>query len=116
MYKIIVEDLSLKGFHGVFKEEKLIGNTFIFNLEVQLPWEESLENDSLDESIDYSKLIEIIIEENSLPSNLLENLAHRIVKRIYKEFGAELKVKLRLAKKTPPLKADLKSISVEIEQ
>ena len=116
MYKIIVEDLSLIGFHGVFKEEKKLGNTFIFNLEVQAPWEESLENDSLDESIDYAKLVEIIIEENSLHSNLLENLANRIVRRIYTEFASVLKVKLRLAKKNPPIKAEIKSISVEIEQ
>lgn len=115
-HKVIVNSLKLLGFHGVFEEEKLNGNTFEFNLEVSADLSKGMNSDEIADTINYATMIDVIESENKKASKLLESLASRIVKRLFSDFAEIDSLRLRIDKLNPPLKQELRSVGIEVEE
>ncbi len=77
--KIILKGLKFYGYHGVWPEEKRLGQWFEVDLELEGPFTQAAVHDRLEETLDYSRIyqdIRSLVEEQKF--NLLETLAARI--------------------------------------
>ncbi len=102
MLSIQLKDLKFKSFHGLYDQEKILGNNFIVNVCVKyLP-----ENDiikSLDETINYENIFEIVSQKMATPTELLETLVTEITQQIFDTFQLVNEVEISIAKQNPPI-------------
>ena len=94
--------ISLKGlkfwaFHGLYEEEKILGNWFFVDLEVEIK-SETISN--ISQTVDYGQLFEIIKNEMSIPCELLETLSEKILQKII-QFDSIKRVEISIQKQRP---------------
>lgn len=114
--KIILEDIKIYAYHGVLPEEAIIGNYYLINAELYADLEKASETDDLSDTINYAEINEIIHQEMQIRSKLLEHVIGRIIKRIEVAFPQITSVKIKLTKTVPPMKAEMKGVSLEFEK
>ena len=114
MFKILIEDLNLFGYHGVKESEKKDGQNFRFNIEILLNKDVSLEKDNLEDTLNYSEVIRIIKDINNKQRfNLMETLSRTIADRVMNISPSVQKVSVKIEKTAPPIKENLTSVGVE---
>ena len=112
--KITINQLKVFGYHGVNRIEREHGQHFIIDLECRLDLSEAGATDLLGKTMDYDSLIKDVQRIVSMERyTLLEALAQRIADLALERPGV-YSVLVRIAKPTPPIEADLESVSVEI--
>ena len=118
MFKIIIKDLKLYGYHGVNPEEKASGQDFLFNVRVALAKDALAAGksfkDDISETVNYSEIIDIIKKINSKKKyNLLEALAGDLAEKILSFSPLIIKVGVKVEKTNPPIKENLSSVGVK---
>lgn len=114
--KIVIEDLKIYAYHGVLPEETLTGTYYLLNLELHADLWQAAESDHLKDTINYAQINDIIHAEMKVPSRLLEHVCGRMINRISEEFPQIKFVKIKLTKTAPPMKGEMKGVSVEMEK
>lgn len=109
---IRIEDMEFYAFHGHFKEEQIVGNKFLIDLEIETDLEPAGLSDKLEDAVDYSVACRIVRQEMEKKSKLLENIARRIIDAIYQDMRNIKKVTVRIKKLNPPVGAKVGSVSV----
>ncbi|UJF28739.1 dihydroneopterin aldolase [Kaistella sp. 97-N-M2] len=112
--KIILENLKIYAFHGVLPEEKIIGTTFILNVEVHADLWKATETDDLQDTINYAAVNDILHAEMSIPSQLLEHIIGRIFKKLQVSFPQITFIKIKLTKTNPPMRGEMDGVSIEM--
>jgi dihydroneopterin aldolase len=101
MVQVLLKDIRLQGCHGVFEGEERWATTFRLNLVIDL------KNDppyvALDNTVDYSKVFEIVKSSFSIREQLLENIANRIYTNLIHQFEQILSVEISIIKEDPPI-------------
>ena len=116
MNKIEIKNLKIAGRHGVFDFERLQDKTFELDLVLFLDLSEACKSDSIEDTIDYAKIIDVVIKEFTKKNyNLIEAVAESIISRLFKEFNL-YKVKVRIRKPHAPIDAEFDSVQVELER
>ncbi|HEY4662749.1 MAG TPA: 2-amino-4-hydroxy-6-hydroxymethyldihydropteridine diphosphokinase [Candidatus Humimicrobiaceae bacterium] len=118
MFKIIIKNLNLFGYHGVKEIEKKNGQNFRYNIEVLLNKDnflgENKNEDSLENTLNYSEVIRLVKDINdNCRFNLLETLTQTIADRIFEISPLVEKVSVRIEKTSPPMKENLESVGIE---
>lgn len=114
MFRIIIKDLNLFGYHGVKESEKKDGQNFRFNIEIFISKSSFLNDDSIENTLNYSEVIRLVKSLNSDNRfNLLETFSQTIAEDIMKISPLVEKVMVRIEKTSPPVKENLKSVGVE---
>jgi 7,8-dihydroneopterin aldolase/epimerase/oxygenase len=113
MGKIILEDIEFFAYHGCFKEEKVIGNKFIVNLEIETDTSKSEKTDKLDDTINYQEVYNIINEIMSESCDLLEHLGAKIIDAIMLKFTTIHEIKVKVSKLNPPMGSKMRAVSFE---
>ncbi len=109
-------DMEFWGFHGVFSEEQLKGQTFIVDVILWLDLEKAGNSDDLQETVHYGELydrIRYIVEKKRF--DLIEALAKNIVNEVLKE-EIVTKTLVRVKKPQAPIKGKFKYMAVEMER
>lgn len=114
--KIIIEDLKIYAYHGVLPEENKVGTYYLINAEIHANLWQAAETDNLEHTINYAEINEIIHQEMSIPSQLLENVIHRIFNKLEMNFPQIYFMKMKLTKTNPPMRGEMKGVSVEMEK
>ena len=114
--KIILENIKMYAYHGVLPEEKILGTYYIVHAEIVADISKAAETDNLNDTINYALINDIIHAEMKIPSELLEHVAGRIIRKIKSEFTQVKKVKVKITKTKPPMKGEMKGVSVEFEE
>ena len=114
--KIILENIKIYAYHGVLPEEKILGTYYIVNAEIVADITKAAETDDLNDTINYALINDIIHAEMKIPSELLEYVAGRIIRKIKLEFPQIQNVKMKITKTKPPMKGEMKGVSVEFEE
>lgn len=96
---ISLVNLRFWAYHGVFPEEKILGNWFTISLEVRL--HKNREIKELHHTLDYGTLFEIVKQEMSIPTELLEVLAQKIKDRIIENYQEVNHFCLEIQKQKP---------------
>ena len=117
MDKVYLRDVEIFANHGVFKEEKVLGQKFIVSLELSLDFKEAVVNNDLTKSVHYGELchkIEKIFQEESC--DLIETAADKIAKFVLREYKVVKEVKVLLKKPWAPIGRHLDYAAVEISR
>lgn len=88
--KIIINGMSFFGYHGVFRPEKELGQKFIVDLEMILPYKKTL-NDDISNTVDYYAVYKYVqsIVCGKETYKLIETLADKIATGILGKFDVE---------------------------
>ena len=113
--RILLEGMRFFAFHGNNPEERVLGQPFLVDLEVETDLSTAGASDQLAHTINYAALYRAV--KNAMegpPRNLLEAVAHDIAEAILGHFGVDA-VRVRVRKTQPPITgATLDGAGVEI--
>lgn len=115
MQIIELKGLVFHSYHGVMEQERLIGNQYTIDIQLLTDFSKAFESDNLEDTINYAQVYELIKQEMEIPSCLLEHVAGRIINRIKNTFPAIKNIKLRLAKRRPPIEGDIEEAAVVVD-
>lgn len=99
---------------GYFPEERLLKNEFLVNLNVGFEVQESSDTESLDHTVDYSRLFEICQFHFRKEALLLETLANEILEDIILDYHFVEEINIKINKINPPIVGDIESSFVEL--
>lgn len=115
MDKIIIENLELIAEHGVFKEEKFLGQKFIISVEMTTDTREAGKTGNLNASTHYGFVaddIEKIFTGESF--DLIETCAEKIAEMILIKYPLISEVKVTVKKPWAPIRKHFDFVAVEI--
>ena len=112
-----IRELELFGFHGVFEEEKRLGQKFILSLELDLDLKSAGKTGDLTKSVHYGELCEKVDKEFVRESyELIETVALNLADFILNEYKIINGVKVFLKKPWAPVKKHLDTVEIMIER
>lgn len=120
-FTIELEKMRFHARHGVFPQERTVGNWF--EVSVSLTYEADADiapDDNLAGTINYARVAEIVAHEMAIPSQLLETVALRIRRALLDDCAASSVApvitsgSIRVVKVTPPLGLPLASASATL--
>ena len=116
MYQIDIKDLRLYGYHGVFPEEKTLGQEFAIDLQCQIDLDPFLLDDDPRRILSYVDIVNQIKTTFCKEKfNLIEHLSALILTDL--AIFPQIKfAKIRLKKIHPPIEETLSYLSVELEK
>jgi len=117
MDKIFLKNFEIFANHGVFNEEKSLGQKFIIDLEASLSLEEAGKTGDLTKSVHYGELchyIEEVFTKNSY--DLIETAAQKVAECTLIRYPMIQSVKVTLKKPWAPIGRHLEYAAVEIER
>ena len=83
--KVYVNNIKVYAYHGCLDEEGVIGSDYRVDAVVDVKNKLSHQNDDLNETVDYSLVTQIVVEEMAIRSKLIETVAAKIIKRVHNE-------------------------------
>jgi dihydroneopterin aldolase len=101
MIKIELHNLRFFAHHGMYEEEKKVANEFDVDLEVSFEANETIT--SINESINYVKLYELVKKFMLQEQRLLETIAMNISHAIHEQYPQVKKISITITKKYPPV-------------
>ena len=114
MSKILLEEMEFFAYHGCFKEEQVIGNRFLVDLEIEVDTEAAEKSDKLQDTVNYQAVYTTINQVMRQKSHLLEHVARRILDAIHEGFPAIRHMKVKVSKMNPPMGGKMRSVSLEM--
>ena len=111
MITIYLQDLQFNSFHGLFVEEKILGNQFIVNATVKYLPKTAVIID-IDDTINYQNIFDIIEKRMLIATELLETLSMNIANDVLNNFLAVQEVEICIVKKNPPIKNFIGNVAV----
>ncbi len=99
--------------HGLYPEEKILGNNFIINCKAGI---ESKKIESINDTIDYAILLDIVKKYFATPFPLLETVAEKIEQESKETFPGMKYFFISIRKMNPALSAQLQSSEIIIEK
>lgn len=115
MDKIYLKDIEIFANHGVFQEEKTLGQKFILSLELSLDIKEAAITFDLTKSVHYGELCHKVVEvfqEESL--DLIESVVNKVASFVLDDYPMVKAVKVLLKKPWAPIGRHLDYAAVEI--
>lgn len=115
MDKIYINNLEFIGFHGVFPEEKKLGQKFLVSLELTVDTREAGKTGNLTKSVHYGLVaqdVEKLFLEKSI--DLIETCAENIAEMVLKKYELVKEVKVTVKKPWAPLQMHFENVAVEI--
>lgn len=117
MDKIFLKNVEIFANHGVFQEEKTLGQKFILDIELFLDTKEAGVTGDLTKSVHYGELCHRIEEEFTKESyDIIETAAQKIADYILHNYEIVQNVKITLKKPWAPIGRHLDYAGVEIER
>ena len=117
MDKMFINDLEIFANHGVFEEEKRLGQKFILSLELTLNLREAAITNNLKKSVHYGELCHKVEGEFRKTSyDLIETAVEKLSIFILEEYPNVEGVKINLKKPWAPIGKHLDYAGIEIER
>ena len=102
VWQIKLEKIKFFSFHGLFPEERILGNEFTLSVSVDRISKDSF-SENLEQSIDYGVLYSICSEIMQKPVDLLETICEQIVFKIQEVCPDYQLIEISVTKNNPPL-------------
>ncbi|MDP4265661.1 MAG: dihydroneopterin aldolase [Bacteroidota bacterium] len=99
---ISLNNVRFRAYHGLHPEERQKGNDFVVNMQVNyVPQNGTIL--SIDDTVDYAVLFEIINATMQKPVDLLETLAQTIANNVQQQFPQVRGITVAVEKLNPPI-------------
>lgn len=103
------------GYHGLFNEEKTLGQRFIVDAELHTSLKQAGQSDEMQDSIDYGRVYDVIkaVVEGK-PKNLIEAVAEAVAENLLAEFPTLDACVIEITKPDPPINGHYEAVAVQI--
>jgi len=113
---IRIEGLQTYGYHGLFEEERRLGQKFSFDVYAELDDASSHSADDLSGSLRYDAVVDaVVVIANAAKYQTLEALGEAIACGLIRQFALIQRVRVGASKYSPPIPHALVRVGVEVE-
>lgn len=115
MDKMIIRRMEYFGYHGVFEEERKLGQRFYIDLALELDLGEAGRTDDLSKTVNYAEIHELvkgIVEKTSF--KLIEALAEHIASSVLDTYTMIDALTIGVTKPHPPFDIHFEGVTVEL--
>lgn len=117
MDTICIKDLELYAHHGVFEEEKKLGQKFLISLQLSLCLRKAGLNNQLNSTVNYAEICNLVSEIfNSKSYDLLETCAEVIAETILLKYQMVKEILIEIKKPWAPIGCIVDCVSVKIRR
>ncbi|MCR5788597.1 MAG: 2-amino-4-hydroxy-6-hydroxymethyldihydropteridine diphosphokinase [Lachnospiraceae bacterium] len=114
---ISIDNLEVFGNHGVYEEEKKLGQKFLVSARLYLDLKAAGIDDDINESVHYGKVCHLIHDHMKNHSyQLIEAAAEHLAEELLLSYGRVKKVSVEVKKPWAPIGLPLEAVSVAIER
>jgi dihydroneopterin aldolase len=114
MFTIHLNNLRFFSFHGLYEEERILGNEYEVNAEVTIAAKEHVT--AINQTVDYVKIYDIIKQRMAIPAPLLETVAQDLAQLIYDTDKRIISILVNIKKVYPPIASFSGNISVSYKK
>lgn len=114
MFTINLHNLIFHSFHGIHEEEMIIGNTFEVNVNLSFIRNEQIT--TLEQTINYATVYQIIKQRMQIATPLLETLVQDLTEAIRAFDNRIQSISVSVEKKNPPISNMEGSVSVHYKK
>ncbi len=117
MDKIIMKNLAFFGYHGVLKEENLLGQKFFLDIELYTDLKKAGISDDVADTVHYGEaynMVKDIVENKRF--KLLEALAENIADKLLNRFSLVEEIIVKIKKPEAPVNGIYDYFGVEIRR
>ncbi len=114
--KILLKGMQFYGRHGVFPEEKAMGQKFVVDLELSTDLQKAGQSDDLTHTLNYADIYGVV--KNIVTNrtyNLIEALAEAVAQEILDNYEVK-KVKVKVEKPQAPISGIFDYVGVKISR
>jgi len=115
MATISITGMEFHAFHGCFKEEQVIGNTFIVDAYLDTNTEEAEIMDDLHKTVNYAAVYSLVKKEMESTSRLIEHVARRSLNSITGSFPQITSAVIKVSKLNPPVGGKVDQVSITLK-
>ena len=113
---IELQGIVLHGFHGVLEDERLVGQRFLVDVELDLAHEEAAVSDRIEDAVDYRHVVARVREiSDARAYRLLETFAAEIANALAAELSVTA-VRVRVRKPDVILDPPVEHAAVRVER
>ncbi len=115
--KICVQGMEFYGYHGVFREENILGQRFLVDVTLELDLQPAGRSDCLEYTVNYADVYErcrAIVEERTFA--LIEAVAEAIAADLLAAFPVVQRCIVKVTKPNPPIRGHYQHVAVEIDR
>ena len=113
--RIYLNEVVFLGYHGLYAEEKKLGNTYKVDVQIDYTPKTNLV-DQLDQTIDYVQVYALVKKRMDIPTALLETLVGNIADDILLAHPIATKVFIKITKVHMPIPKFDGKVSVSLEK
>ena len=114
-YRITLERMEFRAFHGCYDLEQQVGNRFTVDLWLETELGRVAEEDSVEIAVNYLTVYEVVREVMGHTQRTIERVAMNIIEAVKMAFPQVERVNCTVAKLAPPLGGKLHSVCVTLE-
>ena len=115
--KIYLNDMIFYGFHGVYPEERKLGQRFNVSLII---YTDDTKDENIKELVDTVDYTQVFFDIKQIMENqqfvLLEDCANTIIKRIFSIYELVKGVNVNIKKPSVSINGNLSSVGIEMER
>jgi dihydroneopterin aldolase len=114
MLSIHLHNIKIFAHHGIYEEEKILGNEFELNITIKHS-PQRLPVKHLADTVDYISVYELVKKRMAIPTSLLETVATEIAGEILVQFSLAEEVSVSIRKIYPPVSGLNGSVGVSFD-
>ncbi len=115
-YRILLEKMEFRAFHGCYELERKVGNRFTVDVEIVAELGRAAEDDDVTKTVNYLTAYEVVRSRMAVTQHTLERATQNIIDALYEAFPQIRHIRCRVSKLAPPLGGKLEKVSVELEK
>lgn len=109
---LLMNNMQFHAYHGVYKQENVVGNTYLVDLKLGMDLSKACKTDQLESTLNYASVFDEINLVMKTPCKLIEHLAENICQRLRECFEKIQTIEIKVTKVNPPITGQLDSVSV----
>ena len=122
-YRIVLNRMEFRAFHGCYDLEQQVGNRFTVDLEITAclgdaaaEVGEVASEDCVEKAVNYLLVYETVREQMRVTQRTIERVSMNIMDALYARFPQIRHIRCTVSKLAPPLGGKLEKVSVVLEK
>ena len=113
--RLLINEIRVSGLHGVYEEERITGNEFSIDVELEGDFTKAIETDRVEDSVDIDQVAMLVHDINRQNQfHLIESFADAIGRELLRRFPILLRVVVRVTKLTLVRLESVRSSTAEV--